>query len=168
MKPVWRSVSRAWVWAGLLALAGCAGMPERLAQGTPRNDIEARLGQPTAVLALTDGTRLQYSRQPAGQQVYNLTLDAQGRLRQVDQVMDLTWFHRIGIGTWTRREVQQEFGPPALVERVALFDGDIWTYRFLENGASRQAHVHLDPAGVVRRLMFTDEPLPDDVPDLEP
>ena len=58
-------------------------------------------------------------------------------------------------------------GPPALVERVALFDGDIWTYRFLENGWSRQAHIHLDPAGVVRRVMFTDEPTPD-VLDLNP
>ena len=167
MKPGLGWGLRAWVWAGLLALAGCAGMPERLAQGTPRSDIETRLGQPTAVVALADGTQLQYSRQPAGQQVYNLTLDADGRLRQVDQVMDLAWFHRIGIDTWTRREVQQQFGPPALVERVALFDGDIWTYRFLENGWSRQAHVHLDPAGVVRRLMFTDEPLPDDSADLD-
>lgn len=165
-----RRATRALAWAGLLALAallGCAGMPERLEPGTPRGDIETRLGRPTAVHPLTVGTQLQYSRQPAGQQVYNLTLDAQGRLRQVDQVMELAWFHRIGIDTWTHREVQQQFGPPALVERVALFDGDIWTYRFLENGWSRQAHIHLDPAGVVRRVMFTDEPTRD-VLDLNP
>jgi len=166
-----RHTRRVLVWSGLLALAGlagCAGMPERLAPGTPRSDIETRLGQPTAVHPLVSGTQLQYSRQPAGQQVYNLALDAQGRLRQVDQVMDLAWFHRIGVDTWTRQQVLQQFGRPALVERVARFDGDIWTYRFLEVGWSRQAHIHFDPAGVVRRVMFTDEPVPDDSPDLEP
>lgn len=156
----------AWIgWLALAGLAGCSGIPERLAPGTPRSDIEAHLGQPSAVYPRADGTRLQYSRQPAGQQVYNLDLDAQGRLRQVDQVMDQAWFERVGIDTWTRQDVLQQFGTPALVERVARFDGDIWTYRFLDNGWSRQAHIHLDPAGVVRRLVFTDEPMPDSMLD---
>lgn len=158
---------RAGMWAGLLALAGCVGMPERLEQGTPRSAIEARLGQPTAVYPGANGTQLQYSRQPAGQQVYNLSLDAQGRLRQVDQVMDLAWFERIGVDSWTRQQVLQQFGRPALVERVARFDGDIWTYRFLDVGLSRQAHIHLDPPGVVRRVMFSDEPLSDDSANLD-
>ena len=79
--------------------------------------------------------------------------------------MDQAWFERIGIDTWTRQDVLQQFGTPALVERVARFDGDIWTYRFLDNGWSRQAHIHLDPAGVVRRLVFTDEPMPDSMLD---
>jgi hypothetical protein len=55
--------------------------------------------------------------------------------------------------------VLRNLGRPALVERVARFDGDIWTYRFLEATRPRQVHVHLDPAGLVRQLMFTDEPL---------
>ena len=161
-----RWAPRAWVWVGLLALAGCAGMPERLVPGTPRSDIEARLGPPTAVYPGAQGTQLQYSRQPAGQQVYNLTLDTQGRLRQVDQVMDPVWFERIGVGTWTRQQVLQQFGRPALVERVARFDGDIWTYRFLDAGWSRQAHIHLDPSGVVQRVIFSDEPILEDAANL--
>src|SRR5256885_4995659 len=32
----------------------------------------------------------------------------------------------------------------ALIERVYSFNGDIWTYRILENGIRRQAHVHID------------------------
>jgi hypothetical protein len=35
-------------------------------------------------------------------------------------------------------------------------------YPILENGIRRQAHVHIDPAGVVRRVMFTDEVFNDD------
>ncbi|HMN94090.1 MAG TPA: hypothetical protein PKC60_12745 [Hydrogenophaga sp.] len=144
-------------------LAGCAAMPERLVTGTPRADIERALGRPSAVIGLADGTRLQYSRQPAGQQVFNVELDAQGRLRRVDQVMDPTWFSQVKVDRWTRDDVLRLFGRPALVERVALFEGDIWTYRYLEASWPRQFHVHLDPGGVVRKLMHTDEPMPDDV-----
>jgi hypothetical protein len=138
-------------------LAGCAGMPERLAVGTARSGIEERLGRPTAVHALADGTRLQYSRQPAGQQVYNLDLDSQGRLVRLQQVMERPAFEQVLVNSWTQAEVLRQFGQPAVVERVARFDGPVWTYRFLEMGLPRQAHVHLDPMGVVRQLMFTDE-----------
>jgi hypothetical protein len=148
--------------ACLALLVACAGMPERLAPGTARAEIEQRLGRPTAVHALPDGMLLQYSRQPAGQQVYNLQLDAQGRLRQVEQVMDRAAFDAVSVDRWTREQVLLRFGRPALVERVARFDGDIWTYRFLETTIHRQAHIHIDPAGTVRRVMYTDElPLSD-------
>lgn len=153
---------------GLLvgALAACVGIPERIEMGTPRAEIEERLGVPTAEYPLADGRRLQYSRQPAGQQVYNLDLDASGRLRRLEQVMDIHWLQRhIELHHWSRIDVLRNLGRPALVEGVASFRGDIWTYRFLENNAPRQVHLHIDPEGVVRRVMFTDEAVHDDPPD---
>ncbi len=153
-------------WALALLLAGCSLMPERMPMGATRGEIESRLGQPTAVHALADGTRLQYSRQPAGQQVYNLDLDATGRLRQTEQVMDAGWLQRIPVDQWTRQDALLHLGRPALVERVASFDGDLWTYRFQETTGPRQVHLYLDAAGVVRRVTYSDEPLPDDVFDL--
>lgn len=142
-------------------LAGCAGIPQNVETGTPRADIEQRLGRPTAVHALPDGTtRLQYSYQPAGQQVYNLDLDAAGRLRRTEQVMDADWlFQRVQVDRWSREDVRINLGRPAVVERVMSFDGEVWTYRLLEATRPRQAHVHLDRAGVVRRMFLTDEPL---------
>ncbi|QCB47807.1 hypothetical protein [Hydrogenophaga sp. PAMC20947] len=144
-----------------MLLAGCSLMPERVPLGATRSEIENRLGQPTSVYALADGTRLQYSRQPAGQQVYNLDLDGSGHLRQTEQVMAAAWLQRIEVGRWTRETAELYLGRPALVERVASWDGDIWTYRFQEITGPRQVHLHLDAAGVVRRVMFTDEPLPE-------
>lgn len=150
----------------LLGLAGCAGMPERLAPGTPRADIEQRLGRPTAEYPLADGRRLQYSRQPGGQQVYNLDLDAAGRLRQREQVMTPEWLEQhIAVDRWRREDVLFHLGRPALVERVARFQGDVWTYRFLAVNLPRLVHVHIDPDGVVRRVVFADEPMPDAPPD---
>ena len=147
---------------GLVVLAGCSLMPEHVPPGATRAEIESRLGQPTGVYALADGTRLQYSRQPAGQQVYNLDLSPDGRLRQTEQVMDAGWLQRIEVDRWTRETALVNLGRPALVEHVASWDGDIWTYRFEETNGARQVHLHLDAAGVVRRLMFTDEPRLDD------
>lgn len=148
---------------GLLALAallaGCA-VPERLAPGTPRAQVLAELGTPTSTAALPDGgERLLYSRQPAGQQVYHVDLDARQRVLHVAQVLTLAQFQALRLGQDTREDVRQRFGPPALVERVARFAGDVWTYRILDMGEPRQAHVHIDPAGVVRQVLFTDERL---------
>lgn len=156
------SLSGLVVWV----LAACMGIPERIEVGTPRTEIEERLGFPTAEYALPEGRRLQYSRQPGGQQVYNLDLDASGRLRRLEQVMDINWLQRhIAVDRWTRADVLQNLGRPALVERVVSFQGDVWTYRFLEANSPRQVHLHIDPEGVVRRLMFTDELMRDDPPD---
>lgn len=157
--PGWRG-GLVLVLCGLLS--ACATMPEKLQTGQSRAEIESRLGTPTAIYALTDGTRLQYSRQPAGQQVYNLDLDRSGRLVKVEQVLDAPLLQRIVVDRWARDDVLRFLGRPARVERVARFDGDIWTYRYFEGTWARLVHVHLDPAGVVRRVMHTDEPLPDD------
>ncbi len=158
-----RVIALALVVMVMVVLGGCSLMPERVPLGATRAEIESRLGQPTGVYALADGTRLQYSRQPAGQQVYNLDIGVDGRLRQTEQVMDAGWLQRIEVDRWTRDTALINLGRPALIERVARWDGDIWTYRFEEVNGARQVHLHLDAAGVVRRLMFTDEPRLDDM-----
>ena len=154
--------------AGLLlaaALAGCAAVPEWQEPGTPRAEVERAMGRPTLAVPLEGGgERLLYSRQPAGQQVYHMDFDAGGRLVRVTQALTLEAFQSLRNGEDTRASVMRRFGPPALVEHVMSFTGDIWTYRILDNGTSRQAHVHIDPAGVVRRVMFTDELLSDREP----
>lgn len=140
-----------------LWLTGCA-VAEWQKIGTSRAEVVHDMGHPTLTLALPGGgERLLYSLQPAGQQVYHLDFDAQQRLARVQQVLTVEQFFALRQDVDTRDTVLHQFGPPALVERVARFTGDIWTYRLQDNGTPRQAHVHLDPAGVVRRVMFTDE-----------
>lgn len=156
-------VARALCLGLITLLAGCALMPERVPVGATRSEIESRLGSPTGVYALADGTRLQYSRQPAGQEVYNLDLGADGRLRQTEQVMDAGWLERIPVDQWTRQDALRNLGRPAIVERVASFDGVLWTYRFREMNNPRFVHLYLDSSGLVRRVSFSDEPLPDDI-----
>lgn len=137
-------------------LAGCA-FPSRETPGAARAEVLTRLGPPTATYPLAAGERWLYSELPAGFAAYNLDFDATGRLVRNEQVLTQTRFETIPVGVWTQTDVQRTFGPPLRVERVARFDGDIWTYRFRQNSDPRLAHVHLDRQGVVRLVMFTDE-----------
>jgi len=138
-------------------------VPQWQKPGTPVSAIVAGIGQPHVKVPLEGGgERWVYSRQPAGQQVYHMVFDAQQRLQSVEQVLDEAHFQRLRPGHDNRESVHRYFGKPALVEGVGNFKGDIWTYRIQQNGIDRQAHVFIDPQGVVQRIMFTDEPRLDD------
>lgn len=150
------------VAAATLALTACM-VPQWQKPGTPAAAIVAGMGQPQVKVPLEGGgERWVYSRQPAGQQVYHMVFDAQQRLQSVEQVLDEAHFQRLSPGHDNRESVHRYFGKPALVEGVGNFKGDIWTYRIQQNGIDRQAHVFIDPQGVVQRIMFTDEPRLDD------
>lgn len=157
MRPSARAL---WLGALLVAaaqLTGCA-IPAREKPGAVRAEVLVRLGAPNATIALpAGGQRLLYSELPAGVAAYNLDFDATGLLVRNEQVLTSSRFEQIPIDGWTIADLQSTFGTPVRVERVARFEGDIWTYRFLQMSDPRLAHVHVDPQGVVRRVTFTDE-----------
>ncbi len=137
--------SAALVALGLSACASTAVQP-----GMSRDEVVTRMGQPSRVLSLDAGTRLQYSDQPAGQQVFNVDLDSSGRVVQFRQMLVAQEFQRIGVDQWTRADVERAFGPPASVEHAAHWPGDILTYRW-SNGQDMFYWVYLDAQNVVRR-----------------
>ena len=104
--------------AGALAaalLSGCAVFadPGRVAPGTPVAGVVEQLGRPTAryPAAGNAGERLQYTYQPAGQRVFNIDLDAQGRVARVEQALSESLFaQRIQPNVWTRADVLREYG----------------------------------------------------------
>ncbi|MDB5963888.1 MAG: putative lipoprotein transrane [Polaromonas sp.] len=133
-------------------VAGCTTPPP---PGAPREAVVQRYGNPTSVVTLPTGTRMQYSRQPAGQSVVNVDLDASGRVVSTRQALTPDNFLRIGSeapGKWTRADVERELGRPARVDRVGSWRGDIMTYRWLD--ATQQDmlfYVYLDPGNTVQR-----------------
>lgn len=136
--------------AAALALAACT--TAGIQPGMTRADVAAKWGQPTRVVPLPTGERLQYSYQPWGQQAVMIDLDTAGRVTQVRQVLDEAEFARISTkGDWTRADVEREFGPPAYVGSVASWDGPIFTYRWRGGMIDQLYWVYLDRAGVVRR-----------------
>jgi hypothetical protein len=136
-----------------LLLAACAHPWNvvDLPPGTPREQVIARAGQPLRVVPLPGGgQRLQYTLQPLGRHAFMVDLDAAGRVVQSRQVLTAANFERIEPGKWTRADVEREFGPPSMVDRVGSWNGDVMTYRWRSDG-DMFYFVYLDPQGVVRR-----------------
>ncbi len=132
-----------------LLLAGCAVFSP-VHPGMTRAQVQERLGAPTAVVPLPGGEeRLQYSGQPLGQSATMIDLDASGHVLRDRQVLTAADFARIQPG-WSRADVLREFGPPAKIDRVLSWDGDVWTYRWRADG-DMFYWVYFDPAGQVGR-----------------
>jgi len=130
-------------------MAGCAFTPVQ--PGMSREQVMASYGTPTRVVPLPAGTRLQYSRQPAGQSAVMVDLDAAGKVVGVREVMKLHEFLRIEPGKWTRDDVEREFGPPARIDGVASWPGDIMNYRWRDNVQDMYYWVYLDAGNRVQR-----------------
>jgi hypothetical protein len=136
-------------------LFGCAGNPFAgydIPRGTSRDAVIARMGQPSRVVRLPSGERLQYSLQPVGQYAWIVDLDATGKVVQAGQVLTADNFYRIEPGKWTREDVEREFGRPAWIDRVSSWSGPIMTYRWRDTANSDMFYwVYLDERNVVRR-----------------
>lgn len=136
------------LWLGVLLVAGCASP---VLPGMSRDQAIASYGTPSRVVPLATGTRLQYSRQPAGQETVMVDLDAAGRVVSVRQVLTAAEFARVVPGQWTRDDIEREFGRPARVDRVASWQNDILTYRWLDVTQDMFWFVYLDANNVVQR-----------------
>lgn len=117
----------------LVGLEACSVFPAgSVKPGMSREQVVSAMGSPTATFPFQQGTRLQYSGQPTGQFAWMVDLDATGRVLSARQVLNARDFERIEPGKWTRDDVLREFGPPAMVDRVASWQGDILTYRWYD------------------------------------
>ncbi len=137
-----------------LSLAGCAWLPLAsfdFVPGTPREAVIAKAGNPTHSVRLPGGERLQYSLQPVGRQAWMVDLDATGKVLKVEQALTEPNLERIQPG-WTRQDVERELGPPAWLDRVASFDGQIMNYRWRDRANSDMWYwVYIDAGNIVRR-----------------
>ena len=120
--------------------------------GASRGEAISHYGQPTAVVPLASGSRLQYSYQPAGSSAVMVDLDAAGRVVSTRQVLHPREFSRVEAGKWTRRDIEREFGRPATIDRVASWPGDVMTYRWREDVHPMFFWVYLDAGNVVQRI----------------
>jgi len=119
--------------------------------GMTREEVIAGYGKPSAIVPIGSGTRLQYSRQPRGQSVVMVDLDASGQVVSAKEVLTPTQFSKIEVGKWTRMDIEREFGPPAIIDRVASWPADIMTYRWRDAITDMLFFVYLDAANVVQR-----------------
>ena len=151
LKPVFLFISVA-----LLTLAsGCAVQPVQ--PGASRDEVVSRYGTPSRVVELATGTRLQYSRQPAGQSAVMVDLDATGRVASVREVLNPAGFSAVVVGQSTREDTERALGRPASVDRVGSWSGDILTYRWRDKDQDMLYWFYLDASQVVQRTGYAVE-----------
>jgi hypothetical protein len=134
------------------AVTACS-FPGRVKPGDTQAAVKSAAGTPTAVIALPGGgVRWQYTGQPFNQYMWNVDMDAQGRVVVVEQMMSDAAFARIRSGQDTRADVLRDFGPPAETYEFPLKDETAFMYRyFIEGGFYAAMFVYFDPRGVVKR-----------------
>lgn len=92
-------------------------------------DVRDRLGKPGMEWKNDDGSvTWEYSRQPEGTQCYMVTIDSDGVLRSIEQVLNETGFARIERGM-TGTDVRRILGRPATEQYLALAGETVWNWR---------------------------------------
>lgn len=129
-------------------LVACAAPIQK---GASRQEAIARYGAPSSVVPLASGSRLQYSTQPFGRTALMVDLDPSGRVVGAKEVLNREEFFKIGIGSWTRADIEREFGRPGSVDHVASWSGDILNYRWLDIDTPMFFWIYLDSNNVVQR-----------------
>ncbi|EHR70899.1 hypothetical protein BurJ1DRAFT_2057 [Burkholderiales bacterium JOSHI_001] len=116
-----------------LLLAGClASVATRVQPGQDEAQVRQALGPPNARHAGPEGgSRLEYSTGPGGRFTWMVDLDAQGRVQQVQQVLNERQFTLVKDGL-SRDEVLRLIGRPAHTAGMWR-GGQIWSWRWPTN-----------------------------------
>lgn len=125
--------ARATLVAALL-LAGCD--PQRISEleegVATEQDVRARFGEPEQVWDGPGGARiLEYNRQPAGQKNYMITIERDGRMSALRQVLNPDTFSKVRPGMMME-DVRKMLGKPARTTTYALKNESAWDWRYLE------------------------------------
>jgi len=133
-----------------LGLAGCASITAT-PPGTPLAQVTAQFGTPTLQCTDRQGhDRVVWSSQPLGQQAWAATIDAQGRVGPIEQILTDEHFQVLKQGTWTAEQVRCEFGPPAIIDTAGLPNVRqiVWSYRYKQDHVwNSLMYVFMGPQG---------------------
>ncbi|MEK8048679.1 hypothetical protein AACH10_00320 [Ideonella sp. DXS22W] len=128
-----RFLSTGAMLAALWLAAGCSVLsPVLPSAGQDEAAAVAALGQPTARYPMPQGaTRLEFARGPLGRETYMVDLDAQGRVTQAEQVLDLWHLKRVTDGM-DREALLRLLGRPGDRQREYM-NRETWYWRYANN-----------------------------------
>ncbi|AWB34120.1 hypothetical protein [Orrella marina] len=118
--------------AGALIMSGCASISE-VPAGTSYDEVVKEFGNPAVSCPLPDGrTRMIWSQEPLGEQVWATTVGSDRRISSFEQVMAPNMFDQLNEGSWDAAKVRCAYGPPAQIQSFPDSPGRIvWEYRFM-------------------------------------
>jgi hypothetical protein len=122
------------LFALAMALAGCHTAP--IAPGQQRNAVLQAKGEPTARYALPEGAeRLEYATGPWGRTTWMIDLDAAGRVRATQQVLNEASFASFQTRApgLSRAQLLRELGTPGERRHGGYQGGEVWSWRYPTN-----------------------------------
>lgn len=119
------------VLASAAVVAGCATFinPARLPPGTTTDGVRQVYGPPTGEYTIAGGTRYEYATGPYGKFTWMVDFGADGRLREVQQVLTETRFNAVPTGI-DASVLRSTLGRPSEVWRLSWLNQDVWRYRY--------------------------------------
>ena len=131
-------------------LAGCANPRSLVVGQSMEADARARLGSPTETRVDRNGDRLwEYATGPEGVETYVVRFGADGKVKEVTQLLTDDQLAKVVPGKTTRSEVKELLGRPA--DEAIYPVGMTWWWRYLRNGISPgYLVVSFNPDGTVR------------------
>jgi hypothetical protein len=142
-------VNRALCAVCAAVLFGCATDVHRaVSPGMASTDVGARVGKPTAMGKLADGSAYwDYSRQPY--YTDRVTFGPDDRVREVRNLLTEQNFENLQRGM-TLDQIVGIVGP-AYIRNMYANGTTVWTYRYYDVGIAKLLHVTLDPSGQLLR-----------------
>ena len=114
---------------GISLFGGCAGPRSLVVGQSSEADVRARMGSPTDARADPDGDRIwEYSTGPEGFYTYVVRMDANGKVKNVAQVLTEEQLARIIPNQTTKTEVRQLLGRPSHEDKYGV--GLTWSWRY--------------------------------------
>jgi len=124
----YRLVKPALLLVFALALAGCATEGRDLRPGqSEAGDVRTQMGKPAEVVNLPQGGEVWFYPKGLGRATYRVELGPDGKVRNVDQVLDENHFDRIAKGI-TSDELNLMLGPPWRVFKTNT--ETVWEYKY--------------------------------------
>lgn len=122
-------------------------------------DVLRQAGKPETTWEEENGARrLEYPRGPEGATTWMVTIDADGKVGRIEQVLTAESFARVRPGM-NQDQVRRMLGKPTKVEKFALKKEEVWGYRWWESSQEKAFfNVHFNPDGVVTTTSRSDDP----------
>lgn len=143
----------------LLVLAGCVSYDGTgLRPGAGSEEIRAAMGEPGTIWREENGgATWEYPRAPEGRHTFMVRIGADGRLREIRQVLNAETFAHIRVGSMKQDEVRRLLGAPYQESAFPRMKERVWDYRYLDplNSFNTTLHIYFDEQGVVKRTGST-------------
>ncbi len=130
-------------------LAGCASVGGLVPGQSTQAEVRAALGTPTQIRRDGNDELWEYSGGAEGHETHRVRLGADGKVKEVTQLVTEERLLSVARGKTTKQEVRELLGPPA--EQRITGVGETWSWRYVVDGGLRgHLFVNFNPDSTVR------------------